>query len=125
MGDMDAMFREALAMQLAARDTAMAQIAEVTEFVARHGLVLPKPVPDPPRGRVPHPAAGKSRPQMDQWIRRALADGTLPRPTENLILPPRMIRRAAELGYVEGEGHPYRVTEAGRAFAARSRRGSR
>lgn len=61
---------------------------------------------------------GKSKPQLEQWIERALDDGTLPRPTDNLIISDRMVRQALDQGLIEGIGHPYRITALGSRFLA-------
>jgi len=61
---------------------------------------------------------GKSKPQLDQWLARALDDdGLLPKPTEHLIISNRMVRQALEQGLIEGNAHPYRITSAGKHFA--------
>lgn len=121
--DRDVAYGEMMAMLRASRERSEAEIGETCAFAERHGLDIGRVAPPPRAARAANPVVGKSRPQMDQWIRRALPDGTLPSPTENLILPEAMVRRALALGHVVGEGHPYRATPGGAAWAAgRSRR---
>jgi hypothetical protein len=104
---------------------ALASIAQSRAMAEQLGVTL-----DDPKARSSkhvHPVSGskgKSKPNLAGWLRRALADGTLPVPNDILIVSERMVQQGLAGGYIVGTGHPYRATTAGLQYAVANFKGS-
>jgi hypothetical protein len=122
----ETVFTAMTALLRADTEAALASIAQTRALATRFGLDLepPKP-PSVKRAPMVSGSKGKSKPNLAGWLRRATEDGTLPAPTDVLIISPRMVRQGLAAGYITGSGHPYCATASGLRYATTGFKGKR